>query len=67
MMKPEEAQMMLDQATPTCFICNADVARENMSLETSIVKLKKHPDSVVPEYTHYYMVCPGCKRKGELV
>jgi len=66
-MREEKKKDILDRVTPICFICNELVAREDMSLETSIVALKKHPVHVGPEYTHYYMVCPDCKRGGELI
>ena len=66
-MNKEEKDRILNKVTPLCHICKAIVAREDMSLETSIVLLKKHPVHVGPEFTHYYMVCPKCKTKGELI
>lgn len=66
-MTNEEKEAILDKVDKKCFLCKREVERKDMSLETAIKKLKNHPDYVGPEWIHYYMICPTCKKIKALI
>ncbi len=64
-MNQEDRERYLDQWGHGCFLCNAYVEREDMSLCKSIMDVKKHEG--VKDSFQYYMVCPICKEKKVIV
>jgi len=50
-----------------CFICKQRVEQWDKSLQESIVRLEKYPEWAGSLVIKYYMACPDCAAKGELV
>jgi len=62
-----DRERYLNQWGTKCFLCECEVKREDMKLLESLVPLEKCPDHAEPECIKYYMVCPSCSTKGELI
>ena len=50
-----------------CFICKAQVERKDATLHKAIVELERYPEHADSTYIQYYMACPSCVKKGELL
>lgn len=63
-MTKEEQEKCLDQWGTHCLICGQEVQREDMVLMQSVVHVAPSEGGPI---TQYYLVCPDCIKKGELV
>ncbi len=63
-MTEEDKERYLDQWGTRCLICGQEVQREDMVLMSSVIKVEPRDGGPV---TQYYLACPDCIKKGELV
>ena len=63
-MTKEEKEKYLDNWVTECFICGKEVEHKDMTLIGSIVEVEPRDGGPV---TQYYMACPDCVNKRELV
>ena len=66
-MRPDEREEYLDRWGHVCYICGSHVLRMDMSLVESTVPLERFPLHGEGQYTHFYMGCPECMERKELV
>jgi hypothetical protein len=57
----------LNDWTPICSLCGKETIREDRVLMSAVVPLERLPPHAAGPVTKFYMVCKGCKVKGDLV